>query len=160
MPTVSFNNTYSYNDLDYDADRLDTDYDRNVASLNLSWNIFDFGATKKSYEAAYKNYLALKSQYEYEKNKANVDLRLAQKSYDIGKLKVKSALASVKAANSAYDIIKAKYEAGVSTNVEYLQALSDKFTAQSALKASQYDLEINKANIVYYSGENIEEFIK
>jgi outer membrane protein TolC len=161
LPKVSLNNTYSYNDLEYDnSSNFTKDYNRNIASVNLSWDIFDFDATNKAYEAAYKKYLALKSQFEYEKNKANVDLKLALKSYEIGKLKIESAEAGVNAANSAYKTIKAKYEAGLIDNVSYLEALTDKYSAQSALKVSLNDLELKKANIIYYSGEKLEEYVK
>jgi len=163
LPTITLNDTYAKNDLNYNTSTyssISDEYDQNIASVNLSWKIFDFGATSREYQAAYKQYLALKSQYEYEKNKASVDLKLAQKSYDIGKLKIKSAKAGLNAANSAYDAIKAKYENGLVDNVTYLEALSEKYDAQSALKVALYDLEIKKANIIYYSGEKIEEFVK
>lgn len=161
LPSVTFNNTYSHNELEYDNSNIATkDYNRNMASLNLSWDIFDFGATTKAYEAAYKKYLALKAQFEYEKNKANVDLKLSQKAYEIGKLKIQSAQAGLNAANSAYETIKAKYESGLVDNVSYLEALTDKYSAQSALKVALNDLELKKANIIYYSGENLEEFVK
>jgi len=161
LPTVAFNDTYTHNELDYDSSSYSPDdYNRNMASINLSWNVFDFGSTNKAYEAAYKKYLALKSEFEYEKNKANVDLKLALKAYEIGKLKIESAQAGLTAANSAYETIKAKYEAGLVDNVSYLEALTDKYSAQSALKVALNDLELKKANIIYYSGENLEEFVK
>ena len=102
----------------------------------------------------------LKSEFEYEKNKADVDLKLANRAYEIGKLKIESAQAGLNAANSAYKTIKAKYEAGLIDNVAYLSALTDKYSAQSALKVALNDLELKKANIIYYSGEKLEEFIK
>ncbi len=163
LPTVNINDTYIRNDADFNSSTFasnDDEYSQNIASVNLSWKIFDFGATSREYQAAYKQYLALKSQYEYEKNKASVDLKLAKESFDIGKLKIISAKAGLKAANSAYDTIKAKYENGLVDNVSYLEALSEKYDAQSVLKVALYDLEIKKANIIYYSGENLEEFVK
>jgi outer membrane protein TolC len=137
-----------------------TDYDQNIISLNLSWKIFDFGSTTKAYESAYRRYLALKSQYEYEKNKASVDLKLAYKSYNIGKLKISSAQAGLRAAESAYESIKAKFQNGLVDNVAYLEALSERSNAQSALETALYDLEIKKANIIYHSGKNLQEYIK
>ena len=82
------------------------------------------------------------------------------RAYEIGKLKIESAQAGLNAANSAYKTIKAKYEAGLIDNVAYLSALTDKYSAQSALKVALNDLELKKANIIYYSGEKLEEYIK
>lgn len=162
-PTLSVNDTYYSNDLNYETSRLSTnsaDYEQNVLSLNLSWDIFNFGSTTDSYNATYKKYLALKSEYEYEKNKASVDLKLAYKALEISKLKIDSAQAGVVAADSAYDSIKAKYQNGLVDNIAYLEALSEKYLAQSVLNAAVYDLEIKKANIIYHSGKNLEEFIR
>ena len=161
LPKVSLNNTYSHNELEYNNSTYATDdYNKNLASVNLSWDIFDFDTTNKAYEAAFKKYLSLKSQFDYEKNKANVDLKLANRAYEIGKLKIESAQAGLNAANSAYKTIKAKYEAGLIDNVSYLAALTDKYSAQSSLKVALNDLELKKANIIYYSGEKLEEFVK
>ncbi len=164
FPTLSFNDTLSYSDNNYDSggslSAASDDYERNLATINLSWNIFDFGVTDKSYEAAYKQYLSLKSQYEYEKNKADVDLKLAKRAYEIGKLKIESAKAGLKAANTAYELIKAQYENGIVDNIAYLESLTEKYSAESSLKVALYDLEVRKANIIYYSGETLEEYIK
>jgi len=162
-PTLTISDTYTNYDLDYktnDYSSFSDDYNQNVALLSLTWNIFSFGQTKNAYKSSYQKYLALKSQYEYEKNKASVDLRLALKSYDIGKLKIASANAGLKAAQSAYEAIKAKFQNGIVDNVAYLESLSNRFDAQSVLKTAQYDLEIKKANIIYYNGKTLEEFIK
>ena len=162
LPTVTLDNTYSYYDSNFDnkAYESNTIDHQNIASANLKWNIFSFGETKYKYESKYKDYLSLKSQLEYEKNKANVDLELAIKSYEISKLKIKSSEANLKAATTTYDVIKSKYQNGLIDNVAFLESLSEKFTALSQLKTSQNDLEIKKAKILYYSGKKLEEYIK
>jgi len=162
-PTLTISDTYTNYDLNYETSNLSGNtekYDQNVAALNMTWNIFSFGETRNAYQASYQRYLALKSEYEYEKNKASVDLKLALRSYDIGKLKIVSANAGLKAAQSAYVAIKAKFQNGIVDNVAYLEALSNQSDAQSALKTAQYDLEIKKANIIYFNGKTLEEFIK
>ena len=162
LPTVTLDNTYSYYDSNFDNKAYESNAidHQNIASANLKWNIFSFGETKYKYESKYKDYLSLKSQLEYEKNKANVDLELAIKSYEISKLKIKSSEANLKAATTTYDVIKSKYQNGLIDNVAFLESLSEKFTALSQLKTSQNDLEIKKAKILYYSGKKLEEYIK
>ena len=161
LPKITLNDTYTHNELEYnDSSYATDDYNRNIASINLSWDIFDFDTTNKAYEAAFKKYLALKSEFEYEKNKADVDLKLAIKAYEISKLKIKSSQANLKAANTTYEVIKSKYENGLVDNVAFLESLSEKFTALSQLKTSLNDLEIKKAKIAYYSGKKLQEYIK
>jgi len=162
-PILTLDDTYTNYDFNYDNATYQnsaTMDEQNIFKASLSWKIFDFGATTRTYESNYKKYLALKSQYEYEKNKASIDLKLAIKSYEIGKLKIESAKSALKAANSTYNTIEKKYQNGLVDNVAYLEALSEKYSAISALKSSQYDLEIKKANIIYHSGKNLEDYIQ
>jgi outer membrane protein len=162
-PTLSVSDTYYSNDLNYETTKFSgnsADYEQNVVGVNLSWDIFNFGSTSDAYNATYRKYLALKSQYEYEKNKASVDLKLSMKAFEIAKLKIESAKAGVQAADSAYESIKAKFQNGLADNIAYLEALSEKYLAQSVLNTAIYDLEIKKADIIYHSGRNLEEFIR
>ncbi|WP_424688665.1 MAG: TolC family protein [Halarcobacter ebronensis] len=160
LPTITLDNTYTDYDYNYDNSAYESIEDQNIFSVNMKWNLFSFGETKNRYEAQYKKYLSLKSRYEYERNRANTDLQLAQRAFSIAKLKVKSANASLKAATSAYEVIKSKYENGLIENVAYLEALSEKYDAMSLLEFAKYDLEIKKANIIYHSGENLKDYIR
>lgn len=160
LPTITLDNTYTYYDKQYDGNYSSDPDEQNILSANLKWNIFSFGETKYKYESKYKEYLSSKSKFEYEKNRANVDLKLAIKAYEISKLKIKSSQANLKAATTTYEVIKSKYENGLVDNVAFLESLSEKFTALSQLKTSLNDLEIKKAKIAYYSGKKLQEYIK
>ena len=160
-PTVTLDNTFNYYDNNYDK-FIDTDSNnhQNVASANMKWNLFSFGQTKYQYESKQKEYLASRSNFEYEKNKADVDLQLALKSYNIAKAKIKSTEATLKAAQSAYEIIKSKFENGLIDNVAFLQSLTEKYDAISQHKKAINDLEVKKATIIYHSGEKLQEYIR
>lgn len=161
LPTISLNNTFNYYDNDFDDKNMPNGpYHQNITSANLYWNIFSFGETKYKSESKYKEYLSSKSNYDYEKNKASVDLKLAVKAYEIALAKIKSSEASVIAAQSAYEVIKSKFENGLIDNVAYLQSLSEKYDAISMHKKSLNDVEIKKATIIYHSGEKIKEYIR
>ena len=160
-PTITLDNTFNYYDNNYDK-FIDTDSNnhQNVASANMKWNLFSFGQTKYQYESKQKEYLASRSNFEYEKNKADVDLQLALKSYNIAKAKIKSTEATLKAAQSAYEIIKSKFENGLIDNVAFLQSLTEKYDAISQHKKAINDLEVKKATIIYHSGEKLQEYIR
>lgn len=162
LPKFTLDNTLSYTDSNYSNKNLDPNGPdhQNVASANMKWNLFSFGETKHKVESKQKEYLSTKLRYEYEKNKANVDLQLALKAYDISLAKIKSTEANIKAAQSAYEIIKSKFENGLIDNVAFLQSLTEKYDAISQHKTALNDLEIKKANIIYHSGEKIQEYIK
>lgn len=161
FPTVSINDTYNYYDMQYNNNAYASSVDeQNIVTVNLAWNIFSFGETMNKTESKYKHYLSLKSTYEYEKNRANVDLQLANRAYDIAKLKIKSAQAGLDAAQTAYEVIKSKFQNGLIDNVAYLESLTEKYDAMSVLKSAQYDLEIKKATILYHSGETLKDYIQ
>ncbi|MGJ0290469.1 TolC family protein [Aliarcobacter cryaerophilus] len=161
-PTITLDNTFNYYDNNYDRKINDTDINnhQNVTSANMKWNLFSFGQTKYQYESKQKEYLASRSNFEYEKNKADVDLQLALKSYNIAKAKIKSTEATLKAAQSAYEIIKSKFENGLIDNVAFLQSLTEKYDAISQHKKAINDLEVKKATIIYHSGEKLQEYIR
>jgi len=161
-PILSLDNILNKYNLNYHNQNFQNSAidSQNIFKVNISWNIFDSGSTTKAYESEYKKYQALKSKYEYEKNKANIDLQLAIKSYNISKLKIASTKLALKASISTYTTIAKKYQNGLVDNIAYLEALSEKYNAMSFLKKAQYDLEIKKANIIYHSGKNVWEYIQ
>lgn len=161
LPTITLDNTYSYYDKQFNNPAWDSNFDeQNIFSVNLNWNIFSFGETYHKYQSKYKQYLSLKSKFEYEKNRANVDLQLALKGYNIAKLKLQSAQLSLKAANSTFEVVKSKYENGLVDNVAFLESLSEKSNAMSVVEKSKNDIEIKKAQIIFHSGKELIGYIE
>jgi outer membrane protein TolC len=161
-PTLSFNNTASYSEYFFSDEKNDAGFlidTQNIALLNLSWNILDFGATTKSYEAKYEEYLSKQAILEHQKAIADVDYRLAKKSVEIAKVKIEATKATLDASSSTYKLVKLRYQNGVVDNIAYLQALSEKYEASRGYKRALYDYEIKKAELIYYSGKNIKEYL-
>lgn len=162
-PTIYFDNTLTYNKYSFSNSSLESSFlvdTQNIASLNISWNIIDFGATSKSYEATYEEYLSQKDMLEHKKAIADVDYRLAKKSLHIAKIKIDATKATLEAASSTYELIKLRYQNGVVDNIAYLQALSEKYDASRKYKRALYDYEIKKAEVIYYSGKDIKEYLQ
>jgi outer membrane protein TolC len=161
LPLVTLDNTFYKYNMDYDNTAYDNGLDtQNIFKVNLSWKIFDFGATNDTYNSNYKLYLGAKSNYEYEKSKANVDLKLAIKAHKIAQMQIESASLALQAANATYHSIESKYQSGLVDNVAYLEALSEKSNAVSQLQNAKNNIEIKKANILYHSGKNLWEYVK
>ncbi len=161
-PLVYLDDTLSHTDYYFDEESLKSSFlveDQNIAMVNVTWNIFDFGARTKAYESKFQEYLSKKSILEYEKDKASVEYRLAKKSLSIAQEKVKSTRAVAEAASLAYKLIKFKYDNKTIDNVAYLLALSEKYNAQRDSKRALYELEIRKAELIYFSGKDIKEFL-
>lgn len=160
-PTLFFDNTLSYTDYYFDKEPTTSFLveTQNIASLNVSWNVFDFGSRTQAYESKFQEYLSKKATIEHEKHKADVDYRLAKKSLEIATAKVEAAKATLEAASATYELIKFKYQNGTIDNVAYLLALSEKYDASRGYERAMNDLEIKKAELIYYSGKDIKEFL-
>ena len=162
-PSVYFDNTYTYSEYYFDDKSKQSAFlvnEQNVASLNVEWNLFDFGSITEAYESKQYDYLSKKALLEHQINKADVDYRLAKKELEIIKLKIAATKATLDAASATFALIKLKYQNGAIDNVSYLQALSEKYGAQRVYEQAKNDLEIKKAEVLYYSGHTIEEYIK
>lgn len=159
-PQVTLDNTYYSYDNNFDNQTYDTLDEQNIFKVNVAWKVFDFDTTNKSYQADMKKYLSAKSNYEYEKQKANIDFKLAQKAIAISKKKIISAKFALKASSSTFEIIEQKYKNGLVDNIAYLDALSNKYSAMANLDVAKHDLEIKKAHMIYHGGKNVWEYIK
>lgn len=162
MPIVYLDDTWSYNDYYFDNKALESAFlveNQNIAMVNVSWNVFDFGSRTKAYESKLQEYLSKKSTIEYEKSRADVDYRFAKKSLAIAQAKVESTKVASEAASLAYELIKFKYQNKTIDNVAYLLALSEKFSAQRDAQRALYEQEIKKAELIYFSGKDIKEFL-
>ncbi len=162
LPQITFNDTLSYSDYYFNNKNFESNFlieTQNIAMLNLSWNIFDFDTTAKNYESKFEEYLSKKSTLEHEKHKADVEYRLAKKSLEIAKLKIAAAKATLDAASATYELVKVKYQNKTIDNVAYLQSLSEKFDAQRDYERALLDVEMKKAELIYYSGKDIKEFL-
>lgn len=162
LPKIYFDNTLSYSDYYFDDKSLESSFladTQNIAMLNLSWNVFDFGARTKVYESKLQEYLSKKSMLEHEKHRADVEYRFAKKALEIAKLKVDATKATLDAATSTYELVKFKYQNGTIDNVAYLESMSEKYDAARGYKRALLDLEVKKAELIYYSGKDIKEFL-
>jgi len=162
LPTLNFQNTYTHTEFFF-ADKANESpfivKNQNVAAINVEWNIFDFGAISEAYESKQFDYLSQRASLEFETNKASVEQRLAKREVEILEFKLEATEASLKAASETYELIKLKYQNGTIDNVAYLESLSEKQAAFYAHEKAKNDLEIKKAELLYYSGKTIKEFL-
>lgn len=133
---------------------------QNTFSVVVSYALFaKIGQSiqKQSFRLAQ---LATEKNLAYKKSEQKKDEELYRKAIEVAQNQIKSAKASLTSANLSYDNMKKRYDANLVTFTEYLQALSTKYDAESTFIQALNNYEIQKANYIFYSGQDLEEYIR
>lgn len=139
---------YSYPPL---ADQLRHSIGYSV-SLNMSWTIFDGFQTRYNVEMAKINYRNKELDYADMKNNILIDLQQAAGEYISAFKQIETAKVSLKAAASAFEGIKRKYELGATSFIEFSTARATLFNARSNLAQATYNLVLQKSVLDFTSG--------
>lgn len=122
--------------------------------------LFDWFNLSKQKEAMRYSAMQRQKELAYKKYEQEKDERLYRKSIEIAEARIKSAEAALKSASVSFDNVARRYEAQVLNFSDYLQSLSRRFSAESTYTQSLNDYEIEKARYIYYSGQQIEDYIQ
>ncbi len=161
-PQLRLENTYNI----FDYERTDALLhpkvldNQNTIMLTLNMRLFDNGAIAKQKEAVQLQKMALDMQIKQLEESQDINAELAAVKIDTTKAQIQSAKQSLDAANSAYDVVAKKFEAGVVDNVAYLDALSVKTNAKAQYETALNALQIAYANYYFTMNHNIKDYIK
>ncbi len=134
-------------------DQLENSIGYSIA-LNLNWTIFDGFQTRYNVESSKINHRNLQYDYEDLKNNILIDIYEAAGEYNSALMQIETAKISLKAANSAFDGIKRKYELGTAGFIELSSARSSLFSARSNLSQATYNLALQKSVLDFASGND------
>lgn len=152
--------SYKGNSIDYAypsvSRQLDNGMDYTV-SLNLSWSIFDGFLTRYNVETAKAARMNKQLDEEDLRDNIIIDLKQAAGDYRAAFTRIDSASKSLKAATSAYDGVRRKYELGASGFVELSTARAALYSARSSVTQAIYNLALQKALLDFTSGNTIIE---
>lgn len=132
---------------------------QNVFSVVASYPIFAKIGQSVQKQALTLAQLANEKQLAYQKNEQKKDEELYRKAIELARNQIESAKAGLISANISYDNMKKRYDANLSTFTEYLQALSTKYDAESTFIQALNNYEIQKANYIFYSGQELEKYV-
>jgi len=133
---------------------------QNVLMLSLNMRIFDYGATSEVKQSLELSSKAMHEQIVQNSKEQKMQREIALARIESIKLKIKSASSALISASSAFKTINEKYNAKIVDYVVYLDALASKTSAYALHERSLNELEAAYALFYYYSGKNIEEFLK
>ena len=126
-------------------------------SLNIKYNLFDFGKRKHSYiEKALKEKIA-KLREKQVKLELLKDIDKAYNDIKTATSKIKATEKQVQLAKTVEDIEKTKYEEGVSDIYDYLHAKAQRYLAESSYYQALYNKEIAISYLKYLLEEYKDE---
>lgn len=128
--------------------------------LGVEWKIFDFNARAKKVEKERLNVQIANANARFTERKNKEELNYLAKSLKVLQEQISALNISLNAANLAFESVDKKYQAGLVSYVEYLQALEAKFKAQSDLELAKNEFEITKANYYFNAGIELNSKVK
>lgn len=160
-PKISILDTYNLNGYGrFDAYHPAGQTNQNTLLVSFDMILFDNGVVKKQKEALLLQQDALKYQIKQDKKIQNINVKLASLNIKMAKMQIISLANALKAANSAYKIVKRKYHVGALDYVTYLNALNTKINAYAKYKEALNNLQISYANYYFYTNQDIRKYIK
>ncbi|HDZ5075083.1 TPA: TolC family protein [Campylobacter jejuni] len=128
--------------------------------LGMEWKIFDFNARTKEVEKERLNVQIANANARFSERKNKEELNYLNKSLKVLQEQILALNLSLNAANLAFESVDKKYQAGLVSYVEYLQALEAKFKAQSDLELAKNEFEITKANYYFNAGIDLNSKVR
>ncbi|MBM0637217.1 TolC family protein [Campylobacter sp. VicNov18] len=128
--------------------------------IAIEWKIFDFNARAKEVEKERLNVQIANANARLNQRKNEEELMFLDKSLKVLKEQIYALELSLNAAKSSFTSINKKYQAGLVSYIEYLQALELQFKAQSDLELAKNELEITKANYYFNLGIDLSLKVK
>lgn len=128
--------------------------------LGMEWKIFDFNARAKEVEKERLNVQIANANARFSERKNKEELNYLDKSLKVLQEQILTLNLSLNAAILAFKSVDKKYQAGLVSYVEYLQALEAKFKAQSDLELAKNEFEITKANYYFNAGIDLNSKVK
>ncbi len=163
-PNIRLEDTYGYYDYSRDdglqklgINQVDK---QNKLAIVANLRLFDNGSIKKQKEALQIQRQAMQEKIDFQKTQEKIRYELSIDALKTAKLNIHSAQSALKAAQSVYKSIKAKFNAGIVDQITYLDALSQKTASQARFKKAQNDYEIAKANFYFAANKNLKDYIK
>ncbi len=146
-PKINLYNTFSYGDVFGNSSVLKPQEKiQNVVGISVSMTLDSFALFKQREAIGFSQMQTFK-ELNYKREEQKKDIMLYERSLKTAKIKIKSAQAGLRSAIITFENVSKRYDAQLVTYVDYLNALSQKFTAEATYFA-------------FYSGQNLLQYVQ
>jgi len=114
------------------------------AGFGVSMNVFDSGVTKSNVSAAKANLMSAKESYRQDTDNVELDVRNCYNTMREAEKRISTTQVAVAKAEEDYHIAQVRYESGVGTNTDVLDAQVALHQARNNYNSSLYDYNVAK----------------
>jgi len=143
-PVVMFVAAYQYYAQDFTADFSRTWKNQGTLALSVSWPIFDWFATRNKVRQSRVEVYKVERTQELVKKGVELEVRTAYDVFMTAEKTVRSQQDNVELAQRGLDIAQARYEAGLMSNLEVLDAQSALTQAELGYYRALHDYDLAK----------------
>jgi len=140
-PTVSGSLSNNWSDSKWPGDKGS----KWGAGVNVSMNVFDSGVTKSKVSAAKANLMSAKESYRQDTDAVQLDVRNCYFNLREAEKRISTTQVAVAKAEEDYHIAQVRYEAGVGTNTDVLDAQVALREARNNFNNALYDYNTSKS---------------
>ena len=127
---------------------FDNDHNDNwSAGLFISWNVFDNNVTSAQVQENEATLRRLQSAYEQTREKIELDVRKAYNNLIASEKNILTTQIAIKQAEDEYRIAQVKYDEGVGTNLEVMDAQEKLTESQTNYFTALYNYNVSKAQL-------------
>jgi len=128
------------------------DFDRSMAGLQLSWDLWDGGRRRAQEAAARANAEARAAELASLSENRRLDLLIAQDDFDSARERLDVAVLATQTAAESLRIEQNKYTQGKGTIIDVLDAETAALEAESLFIRAQADIKISRAAVDFARG--------
>ena len=132
----------------------------NTLTLTATFQLFDKIATGFQRQSYQLNKLSKQKELAYKQAEKAKDEALYRKRLEIARSQIRSSEASLKSANISFENVRKRYNSQLVNFTDYLRSLSTKYDAESTYNQALNNYELQKANYIFYSGQQIQDYVK
>lgn len=118
-----------------------------AAGLYVSWNVFDNNVTSAQVQENEATLRRLQSVYEQTREKIELEVRKAYNNLITAEKNILTTQVAVKQAEEEYKIAQVKYDEGVGTNLEVMDAQEKLTESQTNFFTALYNYNVSKAQL-------------
>ena len=144
-PTVSASANYSL-DNDFEDDNVDFN-DRYQVGLNLQWRLFDGGAARASARQSEKDIEIAEAQFANQRNQIRFAVEQAYFSLEANQKNIGTATKEVELAQESLRLARLRFQAGVGTQTDVIEAQTQLTQARGNLLSSIIDYNHSYADL-------------